>query len=217
MSCCVTVTALLLFLMQHAEHVRARNSLHQVSIQSNESFIKDKHQWHKARDNRNKAIPLQKVEQKLPFGHNVRALAHLPRHVHLDLSQHVVRTVSRFRLRAHTLKVETAAWDTRNALLCDRCSCDEIQDEAHALWVCRDADVCALRRKYAYLFNCFSGDSSMEQSYLQQASVQDASDFLLQHNSMLYLFIFELMDIMLTGEDQSQSDQPNTLAEGPPA
>eukprot|EP00983_Pelagomonas_calceolata_P065373 1148569-Pelagomonas_calceolata.AAC.1 len=24
------------------------------------------------------------------------------------------------------------------------------------------------------------------------------------------------MDIMLTGEDQSQADQPNTLAEGPP-
>eukprot|EP00983_Pelagomonas_calceolata_P004043 131357-Pelagomonas_calceolata.AAC.1 len=32
-------------------------------------------------------------------------------------------------------------------------------------------DVCALRRKYAYLFNCFSGDSSMEQPFLLQASV----------------------------------------------
>eukprot|EP00983_Pelagomonas_calceolata_P077129 1153738-Pelagomonas_calceolata.AAC.1 len=78
----------------------------------------------------------------------------------------------RLRLRAHTLKVETAAWDTRNALLCDCYYCDEIQDEAHALLVCRDADVCALRRKHAYLFNCFSGDFSMEQPYLQQLSVQ---------------------------------------------
>eukprot|EP00983_Pelagomonas_calceolata_P036021 1127253-Pelagomonas_calceolata.AAC.1 len=69
--------------------------------------------------------------------------------------------------------METAAWDTQNALLCDRCSCDEIQDEAHVLLVCRDADVCALRRKYANLFNCFSGDVSMEQPSLQQASVQD--------------------------------------------
>eukprot|EP00983_Pelagomonas_calceolata_P027242 856005-Pelagomonas_calceolata.AAC.1 len=33
-------------------------------------------------------------------------------------------------------------------------------------------DVCALRRN-AYLFNCFSGDFSMEQPVLQQASVQD--------------------------------------------
>eukprot|EP00983_Pelagomonas_calceolata_P012989 415100-Pelagomonas_calceolata.AAC.1 len=37
-----------------------------------------------------------------------------------------------------------------------------------------------------------------------------------KHNNKLYLFIPELMDIMLTGEDQSQADQPNTLAEGPP-
>eukprot|EP00983_Pelagomonas_calceolata_P047478 1140662-Pelagomonas_calceolata.AAC.3 len=63
-----------------------------------------------------------------------------------------MRNVNRFRLRAHTLKVETAAWDTQNVLLCDRCSCDEIQDKAHALLVCRDANVCALRRKFAYLF-----------------------------------------------------------------
>jgi len=29
---------------------------------------------------------------------------------------------------------------------------EQIQDEAHALLMCRDADVCALRRKSAYLF-----------------------------------------------------------------
>eukprot|EP00983_Pelagomonas_calceolata_P007266 236522-Pelagomonas_calceolata.AAC.1 len=38
----------------------------------------------------------------VPFDHNVRAPARLPRHVHLDLSQHVVRNVSCFRFRAHT-------------------------------------------------------------------------------------------------------------------
>eukprot|EP00983_Pelagomonas_calceolata_P054247 1143628-Pelagomonas_calceolata.AAC.7 len=108
--------------------------------------------------------------------------------MHLDLSQHVVRNVNRFRLRAHTLKVETAAWDTRNALLCDRCSCDDMQDEAHAPLVCRAADVCALRRKHAYLFNSTS----------------------------FFPFASERMDIMLTGEDQSQADQPNSLAEVPP-
>eukprot|EP00983_Pelagomonas_calceolata_P045902 1139919-Pelagomonas_calceolata.AAC.2 len=69
----------------------------------------------------------------LHLGHNVRAPARLPRHMHLDLSQHVMTNFSRFRLRAHTLKVGTAAWDTQNALLCGCCSCDEIQDEAHAL------------------------------------------------------------------------------------
>eukprot|EP00983_Pelagomonas_calceolata_P051662 1142508-Pelagomonas_calceolata.AAC.1 len=46
----------------------------------------------------------------VPFDHNVRAPAHLPRHVHLDLSQHVTRNVSHFRLGAHTLKVETRGY-----------------------------------------------------------------------------------------------------------
>eukprot|EP00983_Pelagomonas_calceolata_P003864 125274-Pelagomonas_calceolata.AAC.1 len=101
-----------------------------------------------------------------------------------------MRNVSRFRLRTHTLKVETAAWDTQNALMCDRCSCDEIQDEAYALLV--------------------------KQPFLQQVSVQGVSDFLLQHNTKLFLFVSELMDIMLIGKDQSQADQPNSLAEGPP-
>eukprot|EP00983_Pelagomonas_calceolata_P046892 1140378-Pelagomonas_calceolata.AAC.1 len=52
--------------------------------------------------------------------------------------------------------------------------------------------------------------------YLQQVSVQAVHNFLLQHNNKLFLFVSELMDIMLTGEDQSQVDQLNSLAEGPP-
>eukprot|EP00983_Pelagomonas_calceolata_P034429 1079012-Pelagomonas_calceolata.AAC.1 len=54
----------------------------------------------------------------------------------------------------------------------------------------------------------------MEQPYLQQVSVQTVHDFLLQHNNKLFSFVSEVMDIMLTGEDQSQADQPESLAEG---
>jgi len=32
----------------------------------------------------------------------------------------------------------------------------------------------------------------------------------------LFYFVSELMDLLLTGEDQSQADQPNSLAEGLP-
>eukprot|EP00983_Pelagomonas_calceolata_P057144 1144937-Pelagomonas_calceolata.AAC.3 len=99
-----------------------------------------------------------------------------------------MRNNSRFRPREHTLKVDTVAWDTRNALFSDRCPYDQIQDEAHALLVCREADVCALRRKH-YLFHCFSGDSSMEQPYLQQVSVWAVFDYLLQHNNKLVSFL----------------------------
>ena len=70
----------------------------------------------------------------------------LPRHLHLDLFQHVLQNVSRFRLRAYTLKAEMASWDHGNPLLCYRCACEEIQDEAHALLMRRDAAVWEIRK-----------------------------------------------------------------------
>jgi hypothetical protein len=39
--------------------------------------------------------------------------------------------------------------------------------------------------------------------------------FLSQENYKLSRFISELMDLFLTGVDQSQTDQPTFLAEGP--
>jgi len=45
-----------------------------------------------------------------------------PRYLHLDLPKHVMRNVSRFRLRAHTLAVESSIWLGGNAH-CDKCSC----------------------------------------------------------------------------------------------
>jgi len=51
---------------------------------------------------------------------------------------------------------------------------------------------------------------------LQQEQVSAQYDLLLQHNNGLLSFVPELMDLLLTGEDQSQADQPNRMAEGPP-
>jgi hypothetical protein len=38
----------------------------------------------------------------------------------------------------------------------------------------------------------------------------------LQYDNSLFFFVSELMDLLLTGKDQSQADQPNNLAEGHP-
>eukprot|EP00983_Pelagomonas_calceolata_P068163 1149787-Pelagomonas_calceolata.AAC.2 len=72
----------------------------------------------------------------LPFDHNVRKPIRFPRHLHLDLPQHVMQNVSRIRLRAHTLNVETASWEDGCTPLCHRCSCGQIQDEIHVLFIC---------------------------------------------------------------------------------
>jgi len=50
----------------------------------------------------------------------------------------------------------------------------------------------------------------------QPVSAQAVSDFLLQYDKLLLLFVSELVDLLLTGKDQSQADQPNNLAEGHP-
>jgi hypothetical protein len=46
-------------------------------------------------------------------------------------------------------------------------------------------------------------------------NAQAVPDFLLQYENILFC-VSELMDSLLTGEDQLQADQPNNLAEGHP-
>jgi hypothetical protein len=75
----------------------------------------------------------------VPFYHNVRLC--LLRHLHLDLSQHVLHFVSRFRLRGHILKAETGCWDHKNSFFCGRCACEQTQNEVHVLLMCTDTDV----------------------------------------------------------------------------
>eukprot|EP00983_Pelagomonas_calceolata_P042296 1138442-Pelagomonas_calceolata.AAC.1 len=82
-----------------------------------------------------------------------------------------MQNVSRFRLRAHTLTVETASREDGISPVCDQCSCGQIQDEAHVHFMCRYD-----------LFQTLSGDVSPAHSFLQhQSSVQAVSNFLLQH------------------------------------
>jgi len=83
--------------------------------------------------------------------------------------------------------------------------------------MCRDVSLCALRRKFAHLFSKFAGDFSVERPYLTQPVIAQAvSDFLLRYDNRLFFFVSELMDLLLAGEDQSQANQPNNLAEGHP-
>jgi hypothetical protein len=88
-----------------------------------------------------------------------------------------------------------------DSLLCDRCARLEILEEAHhALLTCRDADIYALRKTFAYLFSQFPDEFSVEQRWLMISSCNTTTHF---------SFASELMDLGLTGEDL-------TRAKGPP-
>jgi len=93
----------------------------------------------------------------IPFSRNERMPNIVPRYLHLDLSKHVMRNISRFRLRAHTLKVEAAAWHEDGSCVCDQCPGEDehVQNEVHALLFCQDHRVYELRKHFPYLFTPF--------------------------------------------------------------
>jgi len=56
----------------------------------------------------------------------------IPSYLFKDLDKHVLRNISRFRLRAHHLRVESCKW-LGGSSICDKCECGEVQDEKHIL------------------------------------------------------------------------------------
>ena len=92
----------------------------------------------------------------------------IPRYLHFDLSKHVMRNISRFRLRAHTLKVEAAAWHEDGSCVCDQCPGEDehVQNEVHAPLICQDHRVCELRKHFSFLFTPFLEDFSAAQPFL---------------------------------------------------
>ncbi len=60
----------------------------------------------------------------------------VPRYLHMDLGRQTQRSVARFRLHSHTLRVETRSWEHHDGT-CDECGLQAIQDEKHALFLCR--------------------------------------------------------------------------------
>jgi len=133
-------------------------------------------------------------------------LINVPRYLHLDLSKHVMRNISRFRLRAHTLKVEAAAWLEDGACVCDQCPGEDehVQNEVHALLICQDHRVCELRKHFSFLFTPFFDDFSAAKPFL----LQQVNLFMISFLSRTIYFLFrsELIDLFVAGRDQSAAD-----------
>ena len=126
-----------------------------------------------------------------PFFRNECMPTKVPRYLHLDLSKHVMRNISRLCLRAHTLKVEAAAWLEDGSCVCNqRLGEDEhVQNEVHALLFCQDHRICELRKYFPFLFTPFIEDFSAAQPFLlQQVNNQLVHNFLSQQNNRLFLF-----------------------------
>ncbi len=64
----------------------------------------------------------------------------------LDLPHDVIRSVARFRLRAHTLRIETVTWTHNTSPTCDLCHAHDVQDEQHVLFHCTHPHVVSPQR-----------------------------------------------------------------------
>jgi hypothetical protein len=93
----------------------------------------------------------------IPFPRNERMPIDVPRYLHLDLSKHVMRNVSRLCLRANSLKVEAAAWLEDGSCVCDQCPGEDehVQNEVHALRICQEHRVSELRKHFSFLLTLF--------------------------------------------------------------
>jgi len=69
----------------------------------------------------------------------------LPRYMLLDLPCDVIRSVPCFRLRAHTLRIETVTWTHNTSPTCDLCNAHDVQDERHILFHCTHPHVVSQR------------------------------------------------------------------------
>ena len=78
----------------------------------------------------------------------------IPYDIHLDLSKHVMHNISRFRLRAHTLKVEAAACLEDGSRVCDQCPGEDehVQNKVRALLICQDQRVYELCKQEGKVF-----------------------------------------------------------------
>ncbi len=96
----------------------------------------------------------------------------------LDLPCEVIRSVGRFRLHAHTRRIETVTWTHNTSPTCDSCNALDVQDKQDDLFYCTHPHLLSLRRTYASLF--------------PPAGFNNVSAFLGQENNKLYFFLHAL-------------------------
>jgi len=103
----------------------------------------------------------------------------LPKYMLLDLPRGVFRSVARFRLCAHTLRIETVTWTHNTSPTCDLCNAHDVQDEQHVLFHCTHPHVVSLRMTHTSLFS--------------SAGSNNVSAFLGQESNKLYFFLHALI------------------------
>jgi hypothetical protein len=138
----------------------------------------------------------------------------VPRYLHLDLAKHVMRNVSRLRLRAHTLKVEAAAWLKDGSRVCDHCPDEDehVQNEVHTLLICQDHRVCELRKHFPFCLRLFLRNFQQPNTFCCNRSTTNLFMILSQVETSSYLQPY----VYFTLADPAMPISPTYVAAGYP-
>jgi len=179
-----------------------RKRLRSIWYQANQLGNED--QMDKAAKYRNwVALPLRTVTvDGPPFS--------VPRYLHLDLGRQTQRSVAHFRLHSHALRVETKSWELHDGT-CDKCGLQAIQDEKHALFLCRCMQMCSLRLQFADLFHDLpmAHKINVNQTgafYFSQACSEDV--FIFSRNKLMIPIVFRDGRLRLTVSGLSYVTSP---------
>jgi len=141
----------------------------------------------------------------IPLSRDERMSINLPRYLHLF--KHVMRNISRFRLRALTLKVEAAAWLEDGVCVCDQClgwrwtcsergACSFILPRPSSLW----AEETFFLSVNTFFWRLLNSPTLL----LQQVNNQLVHDFLSQQPEQKTFFLFWALWIYLWLAETSQ-------------
>ncbi len=106
----------------------------------------------------------------------------LTRYMLLDLPRDVIRSVARFRLQAHTLRIESVTSTHNTSTSHDLGNANDVQDEQYVLFHCTHPHVVSLK------------GSCVPVSYCR---LQQSVCFFGQENSELYFFLHALLPASL--------------------
>ena len=132
----------------------------------------------------------------------------------------IMRNINRFRLRAHTLKVEAAAWLEDGSCVCDqRPGEDEhVQNEVHAPLICRDHRVCELRKHFPFYLHLFLRTFQQPNPFCCNRSTTNLFmiSFLGRTIDFFFFFLSLWIYLWLAETSQQPISQTANLAEGHP-
>jgi len=119
-----------------------------------------------------------------------------------------MRNVSRFRLQAHTLAVESSIWRGGNGH-CDKCSCAAVKNEVRVLFTVKTC-LCALSEESTLSFSSLSANPNLCRSLIfhMPCLVRLSLIFFLNGTIDSAISFRTLWTILLAGKDQQQTNQP---------